>query len=148
MRLNSVVAMKQLVGCLIVGLMAVLPLTACSERVMNLDVAVYNYWPRAINDVVVNGQYAGGAFMAYHPGGAGGSIVCCVKVKPGPITIEYSLGGAEGAPRLGEKNHATTVLREIPDDAKVLTVHVYPNKTISAEASAEYVDERPQPGAQ
>jgi hypothetical protein len=128
--------------------MMALPLTACSERVMNLDVSIYNYWPRAINDVVVNGQYAGGAFMAYHPGGAGGSAVCCVKVKPGSITIEYSLGGPEGASRLGEKIRATTVLKEIPSDAKVLTVHVYPNGTISAEASAEYVDERPQPESQ
>ncbi|MEX3844720.1 hypothetical protein [Paraburkholderia sp. BR10882] len=47
---------------------------------MNIDVSIYNYWPRAIYDVAVNGQYAGGAYMAYHPGGAGGSTVCCVTV--------------------------------------------------------------------
>jgi hypothetical protein len=130
---------------LLVGLMSLLPLAACSERTMNLDVSIYNYWPRAIYDVAVNGQYAGGAFMAYEPGNAGGKIVCCVKVKPGPISIEYSLGGAEGAPRLGERIRATAVLQELPGDAKVLTVHVYPNETAFAEASKEYVDERPEP---
>ncbi len=114
---------------------------------MNLDVSIYNYWPRAIYDVAVNGQYAGGAFMAYEPGNAGGKIVCCVKVKQGPISIEYSLGGPEGAPRLGERIHATAVLSELPGNSKVLTVHVYPNETAVAEASKEYVDERPEPEA-
>ncbi|WP_334000230.1 hypothetical protein [Burkholderia gladioli] len=112
---------------------------------MNLDVAIYNYWPRAIYDVAINGQYAGGAFMAYEPGNAGGKIVCCVKVKPGPISVEYSLGGAEGAPRLGERIHATAVLQTLPGNSKVLTVHVYPNEIAFAEASREYVDERPEP---
>ncbi|MEX3951756.1 hypothetical protein AB4Y40_28885 [Paraburkholderia sp. EG287B] len=112
---------------------------------MNIDVSIYNYWPRAIYDVAVNGQYAGGAYMAYHPGGAGGSTVCCVNVKPGPISIDYSLGGPEGAPRLGERIHATAVLRELPGDSRVLTMHVYPNETAVAEASKEYVDERPAP---
>lgn len=130
---------------LLVGLMSLLPLAACSERTMNLDVSIYNYWPRAIYDVAVNGQYAGGAYMGYHPGGAGGSVVCCVKVKPGPITIEYSLGGSEGMPRLGERIHATAVLQALPDNSKVLTMHVYPNGTAFAEASKEYVDERPEP---
>ncbi|AJK45308.1 DUF3304 domain-containing protein [Burkholderia plantarii] len=130
---------------LLVGLMSLLPLAACSERTMNLDVSIYNYWPRAIYDVAVNGQYAGGAYMGYHPGGAGGSVVCCIKVKPGPITIEYSLGGSEGMPRLGERIHATAVLQALPDNSKVLTMHVYPNGTAFAEASKEYVDERPEP---
>ncbi|WP_321906132.1 DUF3304 domain-containing protein [Paraburkholderia tropica] len=133
---------------LFVGLLSALSLTACSERPMNLDVAIYNYWPRAIYDVAVNGQYAGGAFMAYHPGGAGGKIVCCLKVAPGPISIDYSLGGAEGAPRLGERIHATAVLKVLPGDSKVLTVHLYPNETALTEASKEYVDERPAPGEQ
>ncbi|WP_429252340.1 hypothetical protein [Paraburkholderia sp. GAS333] len=130
---------------LFASLMILLSLTACSEKTMNLDVAIYNYWPRAIYDVAVNGQYAGGAFMGYHPGGAGGSVVCCVKVKPGPVMIEYSLGGSEGAPRLAERVHATAVLQELPGDSKVLTVHVYPDETAFAEVSKEYVDERPEP---
>lgn len=77
--------------------------------------------------------------------GGGGSVVCCIKVKPGPIRIEYSLGGSEGMPRLGERIHATAVLTELPGNAKVLTVHVYPDGTAFAEASREYVDERPEP---
>ncbi|WP_179401883.1 hypothetical protein [Burkholderia guangdongensis] len=145
MKSKADAAMNTLARRLLVGLISVLPLTACSERVMNLDVAIYNYWPRAIYDVAVNGQYAGGAYMAYHPGGAGGSTVCCVKVKPGTVTIEYSLGGSEGAPRLGERIHATAVLSELPGDSKILTVHVYPDESAVAEASKEYVDERPEP---
>lgn len=145
MKFKTEAAVNSMIRRLIVGLLSVLPLTACLERPMNLDVAVYNYWPRAIYDVAVNGQYAGGAFMAYEPGNAGGKIVCCVKVKPGPISIEYSLGGPQGAPRLGERIHATAVLQELPGDSKVLTVHVYPNATAIAEASKEYVDERPEP---
>ncbi|NBI47594.1 DUF3304 domain-containing protein [Burkholderia sp. ISTR5] len=133
------------VACrLLAVLMSFLLLAACSERSMNLDVSIYNYWPRAIYDVALNSQYAGGAYMAYHPGGAGGSVVCCIKVKPGPIRIEYSLGGSEGMPRLGERIHATAVLTELPGNAKVLTVHVYPDGTAFAEASREYVDERPE----
>ncbi|PRG42945.1 hypothetical protein C6V06_35015 [Burkholderia gladioli] len=145
MKKRSEIAINVAVCRLLIGLMSLLPLAACSERTMNLDVAIYNYWPRAIYDVAINGQYAGGAFMAYEPGNAGGKIVCCVKVKPGPISVEYSLGGAEGAPRLGERIHATAVLQTLPGNSKVLTVHVYPNETAFAEASREYVDERPEP---
>ena len=146
MKLKPDAAVNTLGRCLFVGLLSVLPLTACSERPMNLDVAIYNYWPRAIYDVAVNSQYAGGAYMAYHPGGAGGSTVCCVQVKPGTISIEYSLGGPEGAPRLGERIHATAVLRDLPGGSKILTVHVYPDASAVAEASKEFVDEQPEPG--
>lgn len=145
MKFNANAAVTTLAHGIFVGLLSVLPLTACSDRPMNLDVAIYNYWPRAIYDVAVNSQYAGGVFMAYEPGNAGGKIVCCVRVKPGPISIEYSLGGAEDTPRVGERIHATAVLQELPGDSKVLTVHVYPNATAIAEVSKEYVDERPEP---
>jgi hypothetical protein len=147
MKLRSKVAIHALACRWVIGLVFLLPLAACTEKTMNLDIAIYNYWPRAIYDVAVDKQYAGGAYMAYHPGGAGGSAVCCVSIKKGPITVEYSLGGAEGAPRLAERIHSTAVLEELPGDSKVLTVHIYPNETAFAEASQEYVDERPEPQA-
>jgi hypothetical protein len=134
--------MNALVFRLLVGLMSALPLTACSEK--SMDVAIYNYWPRPIMDVSVNGQYAGGSFGGYHPGGAGGAIVCCVSVKPGPISVQWTLDGPPNAPGNGTTIRATTTLDHISSDAKVLTVHIYPDKTVFAETSAEYVDERPQ----
>jgi hypothetical protein len=140
-------AMRAVACRVLVSLIFLLSFTACSQRTVNLDVAVYNYWPRAIYDVTVNSQYAGGAFMAYEPGNAGGKIVCCVKIARGPVSVEYSLGGPEGAPRLGERIHATAVLQALPGNAKVLTLHVYPDETAVAEASREYVDERPEPQA-
>ncbi|WP_179401886.1 hypothetical protein [Burkholderia guangdongensis] len=48
------------------------------------------------------------------------------------------------APGNGTKLQATTVIDHMSGDAKVLTVHLYPDKTVFAETSAEYVDERPQ----
>lgn len=137
-------AKTALARSLLIGLISVLPLTACSERSMNLDVAVYNYWPRPILDVSVNGQYAGGSFGEYHPGSAGGKIVCCVKVKPGPVSVEWTLDGPPDAPGNGTKIRATTELGNISDNAKVLTIHIYPDKTVFAETSEEYVDERPE----
>lgn len=110
-----------------------------------MDVAIYNYWPRPIMDVSVNGQYAGGgSFGGYHPGGAGGKIVCCVNIKPGAISVVWTLDGPPNALGNGTKIQATTVLDHISSDAKVLTIHIYPDKTVFAETSAEYVDERPQ----
>lgn len=115
---------------------------------MNLDVAIYNYLPRPIMDVSVNGQYAGGSFGEYHPGGAGGKITCCVKVHPGPISVQWTLDGPPDAPGNGTTIHATGVLDKVSSDDKVLTVHVYPDKTVMVETSKEYVDERPPKGTQ
>ncbi|WP_407853094.1 hypothetical protein [Burkholderia gladioli] len=144
MKAKRAIGINAMIYRLLVGLMPLLLFSACSERSMNLDVAIYNYWPRAIYDVAVDGQYAGGAFMAYEPGNVGGKVVCCVRVKPGPISIEYSLGGPEGAARLGEKIRATAVLQNLPGNSKILTMHVYPSGTAYAEVSRAYVDERPE----
>jgi hypothetical protein len=146
MKLSARIVMNALVCSLPVGLLISLPLTGCSERSVNLNVAIYNYWPRPIMDVSVNGQYAGGSFGEYHRGGAGGKIVCCVKVKPGPISVEWTLDGPPNAPGNGTRIRVTTVLDRISSNAKVLTVHIYPNKTVFPETSEQYMDERPEPG--
>ncbi|WP_186071968.1 hypothetical protein [Burkholderia gladioli] len=102
MKAKRAIGINAMIYRLLVGLMTLLLFSACSERSMNLDVAIHNYWPRAIYDVAVDGQYAGGAFMAYEPGNVGGKVVCCVGVKPGPISIEYSLGGQRWPRKFGQ----------------------------------------------
>lgn len=99
-------------------------------------------------DVSVNGQYAGGSFGEYHPGGAGGKIVCCVRIKPGPVVVEWTLDGPPDAPGNGKRIQATSVLGEVAHDAEVLTVHIYPDSSVVVEASEQYVDERPNPKEQ
>jgi hypothetical protein len=140
--------MRHLVRRVALGLMTALSLAACSEKTVNLDVAIYNYWPRPVMDVSVNGQYAGGSFGEYHLGGAGGKITCCVAVHPGPISVQWTLDGPPKAPGNGTTIHATAILDKVSSDAKVLTVHVYPDKTVAVETSKEYVDERPPKEAQ
>ncbi|WP_186160477.1 hypothetical protein [Burkholderia gladioli] len=115
-------------------------LSACSEK--SMDVAIYNYWPRPIMDVSVNGQYAGGSFGEYHPGGVGGKVICCVKVKQGPVSVAWTLDGPPNAPGNGTRIQVVAVIEHISSGAKVLTIHIYPDETVFAETSKEYVDER------
>ncbi|MCX7220963.1 MAG: hypothetical protein NTY70_19130, partial [Burkholderiales bacterium] len=70
----SLCQLKKIINlrALAILLMCSTPLmNACAEKKMNLTVVVYNYWPRAITDVSINGKYAGGSFGAYAPGGTG-----------------------------------------------------------------------------
>ena len=125
----------------ILFLCAVPLLSSCAEKKMNLTVVVYNYWPRAIADVSINGKYAGGSFGAYGPGGTGGKMVAGVPIHVGEQKIQWVLDG--NLPRLGETLTATVILKEIPSDSKVLAIHIYPNETVFIETSVRLPDERP-----
>ena len=50
-------------------------LAGCTEQTLN--VVVFNYWPRPMAHVYVDGQHVGAGFGEYGPGGTGGSISCC-----------------------------------------------------------------------
>jgi hypothetical protein len=126
--------------CLILSLSA---LAGCATTSANLTVVVYNYWPRAITDVSINGKYAGGSFGAYGPGGTGGSMVAGVPIHVGEQKIEWALSGGKNSPRLGEKISATAVLKEIPKDATVLAIHIYPDETVFVETAEWLPDEKP-----
>ncbi|MDR6411972.1 hypothetical protein ACTJLC_21570 [Paraburkholderia sp. 22099] len=127
--------------------LVITPLTGCAEKTMDLQVVVYNYWPRAIADVSVNGQYAGGSYGSYGIDGTGGKITCCVKVKTGSMTVDWTLDGPENSPRLGERIHAQASLASVPSDAEFLAVHIYPDQTVVLEATRQLADSRPSKGA-
>lgn len=126
--------------CLILSLSV---LAGCATTSANLTVVVYNYWPRAIADVSINGQYAGGSFGAYGPGGTGAKMVTGVPVTVGEQKIEWLLDGGKKQSRLGEKISATAVLKEIPKDAKILAIHIYPDETVFVETAEWLPDEKP-----
>jgi hypothetical protein len=126
--------------CLILSLSV---LAGCATTSANLTVVVYNYWPRAIADVSINGQYAGGSFGAYGPGGTGGKMVAGVPITVGEQKIEWLLDGGEKQSRLGEKITATTVLKEIPKYATVFAIHIYPDETVFVETARRLPGEKP-----
>ena len=57
----------------------------CGAQAMDMNVVVFNYWPRAMGDVYVNGQHVGAGYGAFGPGGTGSKISCCHKVQPGKV---------------------------------------------------------------
>jgi hypothetical protein len=128
-------------GRAVFAIMLSLPLGACAEKEMNLDVVVFNYWPRAIADVSVNGQYAGGSFGGFGPGGTGGKTVTGVPIKLGRQQVSWVLDGGEGAPRLGEAISASAELKKVPRDAKYLAIYIYPNETVEVATSHFYPDD-------
>ncbi|MFZ6751400.1 hypothetical protein [Undibacterium sp. Ren11W] len=127
--------------CLILSLSV---LAGCATTSANLTVVVYNYWPRAIADVSINGKYAGGSFGAYGPGGTGSKMVTGVPITVGEQKIEWLLDGGKKQSRLGEKISATAVLKEIPRDAKILAIHIYPDETVFVETAEWLPDEKPR----
>ena len=126
--------------CLLLSLFV---LNACATRSANLTVVVYNYWPRAIVDVSINGKYAGGSFGAYGPGGTGGTMIAGVPIHVGKQKIEWTLSGGENAPRLGEIITVNAELKELPADAKVLAIHIYPDETVFLETAEWLPAQRP-----
>jgi hypothetical protein len=126
------------------SLLCLLPLlTACATTQKNLTVVVYNYWPRAIADVSINGHYAGGSYGAYGPGGTGGSMIAGVPIHVGEQKIEWLLDGGRKDLRFGAKITATAVLKDIPSGAKILAIHIYPDETVFVETAEWLPDEKP-----
>lgn len=114
---------------------------------MEMNVVVFNYWPRALADVYVNGKHAGAGFGAYGPGGTGGSIYCCHDVRPGTMTVEWMLGGPEGDPLTGTTMRTQATLPAIPPGARYLAVYLYPDGTAHLAAGKVIPDDRPAPQA-
>ena len=139
--MNTRIMLKILLNiCLLLSLFA---LNACATKSDNLTVVVYNYWPRAIADVSINGKYAGGSYSAYHPGGPGASMVAGVPIHVGEQKIEWTLDGGQKSTRLGEKITAKAELKELSSSAKILAIHIYPDETVFLETGEWLMDERP-----
>jgi hypothetical protein len=127
-------------------LLCFIPLmNACAEKKMNLNAVVFNYWPRPILDVSINGHWAGLAPAAENGRvGGGGGMVSGVPVSLGLQKIEWVLDGGKNAPRLGEKISTTANLQTLPSDARVLAIHIYPDNTVFIEATSYIPDARPE----
>jgi hypothetical protein len=97
---------------------------------MDMNVVVFNYWPRPMADVYVDGQHVGAGFGAFGPGGTGGSISCCHKVKPGQVKIDWMLDGPPNDPFTGRTMSASASLNEIKPGAKYLGVYLYADGTV------------------
>ena len=69
--------------------------SGCGAREMEMNVVVFNYWPRAMADVYVNGQHVGAGYGANGPGGTGSKISCCYSIKPGAIKVGWMLDRSE-----------------------------------------------------
>ena len=134
---------RRRLGHAVFAIMLSLPLGACAEKEMNLDVVVFNYWPQAINDVTLNGNWIGAGFGGFGPGGTGGSTVIGVPIKLGRQQIRWVLSGGEGALRPGEETIllATAELKKVPRDAKYLAIYIYPDETVEVATSHFYPDD-------
>jgi hypothetical protein len=121
---------------------AALVLQSCGGGAVEMNVVVFNYWPRALADVYVNGQHVGAGYGAFGPGGTGSKISCCYKIKPGPIKVEWMLGGGEGDPLTGTTRNATATLKEIRPGADYLGVYLYPEGRVVLDTARGIPDDK------
>ena len=108
---------------------------------MDMNVVVFNYWPRAISFVYIDGKNVGGGYGAFGPGGTGSKISCCYKVKTGTIKVDWMLGGGEGDPLTGTTMSALGELKEIKPGADYLGVYLYPDGTVALDTAKGIPDD-------
>lgn len=124
------------IGCI------TLLLAACQSQSSDLNVVVFNYWPRALADLYVNGQHVG---AGYEQGGGGSKISCCYKVAPGKVEVKWMLGGGLGDPLTGKTMAASAELLSIKPKADYLGVYHYPDGTLALDTARGIPDDRRQP---
>lgn len=106
---------------------------------MDMNVVVFNYWPRAMADVYVDGQHVG---AGYEQGGGASSISCCYKIKAGEIEVKWMLGGGIDDPLTGKTMSSSARLIEIKPEAKYLGVYLYPDGTVALDTAKGIPDDR------
>lgn len=109
---------------------------------MEMNVVVFNYWPRPMADVFVDGQHIGAGYGEFGPGGTGGSISCCFKVKTGTVKVNWMLDGRPDDPLTGKTMSATVELKEIKPNARYLGVYLYPDGTVALDTAKGIPDDR------
>lgn len=110
----------------------------------NLQVGVINYWHRPIIDVLVNEQNAGGRYGSMDEESGGGSLLCCVRIKPqSTVDVQWTLDGRAGQESNGKVMHAKAHLGAITPGATVLGVHIYPDGTVQVETLDDLPVRRP-----
>jgi hypothetical protein len=60
----------------------------CGGNVVYLDVAIYNYWPRPLADVVINGQWIGSSSAANAERAGAGGVVANVPITLGTQVVK------------------------------------------------------------
>lgn len=127
--------------------LALLPLifpviTSCGFKAMDMNVVVFNYWPRPMADVYVDGQHVGAGYGAFGPGGTGGKISCCHKVRTGEVQVKWMLDGPPGDPLTGTSMSAAARLGAIKPGARYLGVYLYPDGTVALDTAKGIPDDR------
>ena len=119
-------------------------LTGCAEQTFN--VVVFNYWPRAMADVYVDGQHVGAGYGAYGPGGTGGQFSCCSSIRAGKaVEIKWMLDGPASDPMTGKIMQAKAVLKEVKPGARYLGVYLYPDGSVALDTARGIPDDRLPP---
>lgn len=111
---------------------------------MDMNVVVFNYWPRAMADVYIDEQHVG---AGYEQGGGASSISCCYKVKSGMVQVKWMLDGPPGDPLTGKKMSAAAQLDAIKPGARYLGVYLYADGTVALDTAKGIPDDRFQEGA-
>lgn len=121
-------------------LLLLLPvITNCGFTAMDMNVVVFNYWPRAMADVYVDGQHVGAGF---EQGGGGSSISCCYKVRPGEVQVKWMLDGPPNDPLTGKTLSSSARLEKINPGARYLGVYLYPDGTVALDTAKGIPDDR------
>ena len=106
---------------------------------MDMNVVVFNYWPRAMADVYVDGQHVG---AGYEQGGGGSKISCCHKVRAGEVQVKWMLDGSPSDPLTGKTMSSSARLEEIKPGARYLGVYLYPDGTVALDTAKGIPDDR------
>jgi hypothetical protein len=132
------------------GLVAVgvLLLNACGLNAVQMNVVVFNYWPRALADVYVDGQHVGAGYGGTNEqSGTGGKISCCHSVKAGNINVRWVLGGGEHDPMRGKEMFSDVQLKQIKPNADYLGVYLYEDGTVALDTARGIPDNKPRAAA-
>jgi hypothetical protein len=119
----------------VAALAVVLLHAACGTKAVEMNVVVFNYTPRPLADVYVNGQHVGAGFGEFGPGRTGGSISCCIDVKAGPIRVDWVVDGPPGDAMTGKKLSSITTLSEIKTGAAYLGVYLYADGSVQVDTA-------------
>ena len=109
---------------------------------MDMNVVVFNYWPRPLADVYVNGQHLGAGYGEFGPGGTGSKVSCCYKVTAGTIKVDWMLDGRPDDPLTGKTMSASAELKETMPGANYLGVYLYPDGTVALDTAKGIPDDR------
>lgn len=116
----------------------------CMARTLTVDVVVMNYTPTALAYVSVDGHDAGDFYHAYAPGTIGGTVYCCIEVKPGQAHVkwEYDRPPSDTRPDELFKRDEIGIIPTPNGPYKYLGVHIYPDDHVEFTLTRDIPDEK------